>query len=194
MGEAVPILARKPGAGTDIGGDPRAPGAGRIDPAANRFPFCIVFGPLPIISWIIPIIGHMGICDSTGRVHDFAGSYFIGIDDFMVGKVTRYYQIDPWSCSFPGMNPSLSIEERWDLSLASADDEYSKLQHNIFTNNCHHHASCSLHKAGKPWSMIYCWYLITCRGTFVSVSSFIRTYMGFSVLIGIAASLYFSLR
>ncbi len=33
-----------------------------IDIANNRFPYCIVWTPLPLISWIIPIIGHTGIC------------------------------------------------------------------------------------------------------------------------------------
>ena len=33
-----------------------------IDFERNRFPFCIVWTPLPLISWVIPIIGHTGIC------------------------------------------------------------------------------------------------------------------------------------
>jgi hypothetical protein len=33
-----------------------------IDKTINRYPFCIVWTPLPLISWIIPIIGHTGIC------------------------------------------------------------------------------------------------------------------------------------
>jgi hypothetical protein len=33
-----------------------------IDNVHDRYPFCIVWTPLPLISWIIPIIGHTGIC------------------------------------------------------------------------------------------------------------------------------------
>jgi hypothetical protein len=33
-----------------------------IDKENNRYPYCIVWTPLPVISWIIPIIGHTGIC------------------------------------------------------------------------------------------------------------------------------------
>jgi len=33
-----------------------------IDVKRNRYPYCIVWTPLPIISWLIPIIGHTGIC------------------------------------------------------------------------------------------------------------------------------------
>jgi hypothetical protein len=33
-----------------------------LDIKRNRFPFCIVWTPLPLISWFLPIIGHTGIC------------------------------------------------------------------------------------------------------------------------------------
>ncbi len=33
-----------------------------IDIRRNRFPYCIVWTPLPCISWILPFIGHTGIC------------------------------------------------------------------------------------------------------------------------------------
>jgi hypothetical protein len=33
-----------------------------VDVENNRYPYCIVWTPLPLISWIIPIIGHTGIC------------------------------------------------------------------------------------------------------------------------------------
>lgn len=35
---------------------------GKIDPDILRFPYCIVWRPLPFISWFLPIIGHTGIC------------------------------------------------------------------------------------------------------------------------------------
>ena len=31
-----------------------------IDPDNDKFPFCIVWTPLPCLSWICPIIGHVG--------------------------------------------------------------------------------------------------------------------------------------
>jgi hypothetical protein len=34
----------------------------KIDIKRSRFPYCIVWTPLPLISWIIPVIGHTGIC------------------------------------------------------------------------------------------------------------------------------------
>lgn len=44
-----------------------------VDPEHNRYPFCIVWCPLPVISLFIPFIGHLGIADSKGlkQSHSF---------------------------------------------------------------------------------------------------------------------------
>lgn len=34
----------------------------KIDSKNNRYPYCIVWTPLPCISWFLPFIGHTGIC------------------------------------------------------------------------------------------------------------------------------------
>jgi len=34
----------------------------KIDIDNQRYPYCIVWTPLPVISWFLPIIGHTGIC------------------------------------------------------------------------------------------------------------------------------------
>ena len=49
----------------------------KIDKSRNRYPYAIAWTPLPMITWLIPFIGHMGLCDSRGRVHDFAGPYVL---------------------------------------------------------------------------------------------------------------------
>jgi len=147
----------------------------KIDPDRNRFPFCLVWGPLPLITWVLPFIGHMGIGDSAGRVHDFAGPYYIGVDNFMVGNVTKYIQLDPRriklasrsddggdsenagsSSSSEGQGLSAvaaadtsKLEEAarlWNEGIAQADRDYEKQMHNICCNNCHHHAACAIRK------------------------------------------------
>ena len=39
--------------------------------------------PVPSLSffhrWFFPIIGHMGVCTSTGVIRDFAGPYFVSV-------------------------------------------------------------------------------------------------------------------
>lgn len=59
-------------------------------PAQQLFPYAIVWGPLPLITQLCPFIGHLGIADSRGRIHDFHGPYYVGIDNFMVGDVYKY--------------------------------------------------------------------------------------------------------
>lgn len=71
-----------------------------IDPRRARFPCCIVWCPLPVISWLVPFIGHIGICREDGVILDFAGPNFVCVDNFAFGSVTRYIQIskDKVSC------------------------------------------------------------------------------------------------
>jgi hypothetical protein len=60
-----------------------------IDEDNDRFPFCIVWTPLPLISWIFPFIGHTGIAMSDGIIHDFSGPYTITIDDLAFGRTHK---------------------------------------------------------------------------------------------------------
>lgn len=64
-----------------------------IDPKRARFPCCIVWTPLPFISWLIPFVGHIGICREDGVILDFAGPNFVSVDNFAFGAVARYIQI-----------------------------------------------------------------------------------------------------
>ena len=95
----------------------------RVDIAANRFPYAIVWGPLGPLTCCCPVVGHMGIGDSQGRIHDFAGPYTIGVDDFMVGCVWRYVVVG---------SPA---DSEWDAAIERADDIYSERMHNICCDN-----------------------------------------------------------
>ncbi len=33
-----------------------------IDIEQNRYPYCIIWTPIPVLSWFFPFIGHTGIC------------------------------------------------------------------------------------------------------------------------------------
>lgn len=43
----------------------------KIDHHRGRYPYCILWSPLPPITWILPFIGHTGIADANGVIHDF---------------------------------------------------------------------------------------------------------------------------
>lgn len=65
-----------------------------IDPSRARFPCSIVWTPLPVVSWLLPFVGHTGICREDGVILDFAGPNFVCVDNFTFGKVARYIQIN----------------------------------------------------------------------------------------------------
>ena len=89
----------------------------KVNHDAQRYPFCIVWTPIPLITWLFPFIGHMGIATSSGVIRDFAGSYYVSTGEMAFGKPTRYWQL----------NPLLAREEveGWDRAVAEASEEYS---------------------------------------------------------------------
>lgn len=109
-----------------------------IDIWNNRFPYSIVWGPLPPCTCCCPVVGHMGIGDSQGRIHDFAGPYCIGVDDFMVSCVWRYAVV------------SGPEDTNWDAAIEQADRKYRGRVHDIVCDNCHHHTAVALAHAGQP--------------------------------------------
>lgn len=88
----------------------------RIDHVAQRYPTCIVWTPIPLLTWLFPFIGHMGIATSSGVIRDFAGPYFVSTDNMAFGKPTKYWQLDPMHCR-GGI-------ESWDRAVAEASEEY----------------------------------------------------------------------
>ena len=148
----------------------------KINAKRNRFPYCIVWTPIPFITYIIPSIGHTGIGTSSGIIHDFAGSYFISVDDFAFGKPTKYYQLD------------LNDQEKYefDRAVEKADNKFSMEQHNLCFNNCHSHVACVLnnlkYKGKTNYTMIHIWWMLITKGKYLSFWSFFKTYIGFIIL------------
>ena len=151
-----------------------------IDVARQRFPNCIVWSPLPPITWFLPFIGHTGICDSDGIIWDFAGPYTIGRGNMAFGAPTRYIPLDPTLCKL------LS----WNEGVAEANTVYSKRMHNIFCDNCHSHVANALNHMGygslkANFGMVSIGVWVFFFGRFTSVGDFIKTYLPFAILCGI---------
>jgi hypothetical protein len=87
-------------------------------PVVNKdLSYCIVWSPLPPITWILPFVGHTGIADSAGIVSDFRGPYFVGDDGRMAfGAPTRALKID--------IKDMEGGAERWDLAIEEANEVY----------------------------------------------------------------------
>ena len=52
-----------------------------IDRDRDRYPHCIAWTPIPLLTWIFPFIGHMGIARTDGIIRDFAGPYYVSVRD-----------------------------------------------------------------------------------------------------------------
>lgn len=165
-----------------------------VDPKKARFPCCIVWTPLPIVSWLAPFFGHVGICREDGAILDFAGSNFVNIDDFAFGAVARYLQLDRDQCCFP---PNLAGHTckngykhsehgtaiSWDDALRSSMQHYQHKSYNLFTCNCHSFVSNCLNRlsygGSLEWNVISLVVLVLWKGRWVDSMSVIRSFFPF---------------
>ena len=148
----------------------------KIDIKNDRYPYCIVWTPIPLITYLIPSIGHTGICTSSGIIHDFAGSYSISIDNFSFGNVTKYIQLN------------LTKEEQkvWDDAIIKADEIYSNEEHNLCLNNCHSHVAYALnlikYKGYNKYTMVHIWWMLILKGKYTGFFGFFKSYIGFIII------------
>ena len=145
-----------------------------IDIKRNRYPYCIVWTPLPMITALFPFIGHTGICTSEGIIHDFSGSYSITEDDMAFGNPTKYVELD------------IQAKDTWDEHVYRADEHYRGETHNLCCNNCHSHVAMALNNAGYKaggWNMINVALTLVLHGKYTGFSGFFKTYIGFFVVL-----------
>lgn len=146
-----------------------------IDAKNDRYPYCIVWTPIPFLTWFFPFIGHMGICTSSGVIRDFAGSYYVSEDNMGFGRPTKYWQLD--SSSVQGGATA------WDRAVADAADVYKTRVHNLCCDNCHSMVALALNDMrydGKTsWNMVNVAFLTLVYGRYVSFSAWLKTWLPF---------------
>ncbi|KAI4381741.1 hypothetical protein MLD38_007787 [Melastoma candidum] len=171
-----------------------------IDPSRARFPYCIVWSPLPVISWFIPFIGHVGICREDGVILDFAGPNFVCVDNFTFGAATRYIQITPEKCSSLPAVSEFDEDNRgskdehgrdlmtWDNALRKATQEFQHLNYNLFTCNCHSFVANNLNRLGfrfGRWNVVNLAILFLSEGRWVNKGAIIKTILPFCITFGL---------
>lgn len=165
-----------------------------------RFPCCIVWTPLPVLSWFVPFIGHIGVCREDGVILDFAGPNFVCVDNFAFGAPTRYCQIKKQQCNCFHHSTEYGSEDgcnsnefgkdlsRWDDSLRRSTQEFQHRSYNIFTCNCHSFVANCLNRlefrAGE-WNVVNLAIFIFLNGHWVSKSAFVKTYLPFILVFGL---------
>ncbi|KEG08468.1 transmembrane protein 222 [Trypanosoma grayi] len=177
----------------------------KVDPAAEHYPFCIVWAPLPFISWFFPFIGHVGICDSAGRIYDFEGTCLIGVDQMLFGNPAKYWDISRMCVpSFYRPLGETRAQEEWeeacrrevaeyDAALARVTKHFRKTQaYNLFSNNCHSFVGCVLREnpltAGCWGAPRIAWGVLV-HGRYISAGRFFRAHLPFLLLLGVVVAL-----
>ncbi|KAH0460013.1 hypothetical protein IEQ34_010676 [Dendrobium chrysotoxum] len=169
-----------------------------MNPKKGRFPCCIVWTPLPIISWLAPYIGHVGICLEDGAVLDFAGSNFVNIDNFAYGAVAKYVQLDRKQCCFPANLSSHTCRQpyqhaeggtaiSWDYALDICTQQYQHKYYNLFTCNCHSFVSKCLNQLAYNghvrWNLLNLVVLILWKGQWIDGMSVFRSFFPFAFVV-----------
>mmetsp|Transcript_33224 Transcript_33224/g.60053 ORF Transcript_33224/g.60053 Transcript_33224/m.60053 type:complete len:211 (+) Transcript_33224:217-849(+) len=151
----------------------------------KKFPHCLVWTPIPIISYLLPCIGHLGVTSYDGIIHDFAGPYTINKDNFLFGKPTRFVPLDPTAVLANGESAE-PAGRRWNSCLAKATSYYEGEMYNIMTNNCHVYVATFLNTLNLydgGWNSINLAARVFLTGRFVSISAFIQTFLPFTIIV-----------
>ena len=109
----------------------------------ERYPYCIVWTPIPVLTWLLPMFGHLGIADSRGIIYDFGGPYYIAEDNFSFGRCARYIQLDP--------SRAQAQDCTWDDAVKGSCDVYRRRMHNLLCDNCHNHVAKALQMMRFPY-------------------------------------------
>lgn len=179
-------------------------GFSRIDPRRARFPCSIVWSPLPVISWFIPFIGHIGICREDGVILDFAGPNFVCVDNFAFGSATRFLQLPKDKCCIPLSQSAYKGEEHymqdetggdlrtWDDALLKSTQEFQHRSYSLFTCNCHSFVANNLNRLGylsSGWNVVNLAVFILLNGRWVSKISMLRTILPFVIVFFLGVTL-----
>ena len=148
-----------------------------VRPNAKRFPVCITWTPLPCLTQMIPLIGHTGIGDSKGIIHDFAGPYYVSLDDFAFGDTHKFVVLT----ELDGVTAT-----QFDAAVKQADVVYRKRMHNIFCDNCHSHVARVLnnlnYRGHSNYTMIDVWWMCLVNSEYVSYAHIFYTYIAYIFL------------
>lgn len=150
------------------------------------FPLAIVWSPIPLLSWLLPVAGHLGIVGTDGVVHDFAGPYFIHTHKRRTafGPVTKYVRINAGDIVVPAGE---TVHSAWNKAISRADKEFECKVHNLVSMNCHHHVGSVLnelkYKGRTNWASVTLTLEMVAHGRFVSTTRCVSTYAGFVVLL-----------
>eukprot|EP00727_Mastigamoeba_balamuthi_P012786 m51a1_g813 hypothetical protein (177) ;mRNA; f:685027-685770 len=165
--------------------------ANTVDPRREHFPMCVVWSPIPLLTWLIPFVGHTGVVTNEGVIHDFAGPFYINRsrDRTGFGRVTKYWMLDPMAVRSRGA--ARTELEAWDTAVVQSSEAFEKTIHNLVCNNCHHHASDVLNRVeydGRSnWGCVTLVLALALHSHYVSWGRLAQTWLPFLFIVAIVA-------
>lgn len=151
----------------------------KIDKSKDRYPCCVVWTPIPLLTWLCPFIGHTGIGMSNGVIRDFALPYKVSEDNMAFGSPVKYWQ----------MQPDLAVGgiEGWDDAVYKASEIYKHKMHRLWADNCHSHVATALnlmqYDNSTKWNMVKLALLLPLHSRYVSVWGFLKTWLPFVTIV-----------
>ncbi|KAG5625577.1 hypothetical protein H5410_010795 [Solanum commersonii] len=165
-----------------------------INPSTQKFPCCLVWTPLPVVSWLAPFVGHVGICREDGTIVDFSGDNMIHVGQLFYGTVAKYYQVDRQQCCFARnfgghtcrqgyVHAVFGTAISWDDAVQLSRRTFEYRNFSVFSCNGHSFAANCLNRlsfrGSMRWNMINVVALIMFRGKWVNHWSILRSFLPF---------------
>ena len=176
-----------PGGDEERGGDGGARGRGRRKPR-EEYRMGVVWCPLPLFTWFIPVIGHTGLASSSGVISDFVGPYTIhqARSRMGFGAVHKFLPVAPQHLhALRGMGPE-EAAEAWDDAVDRANADYEQRLHTLVWTNCHTHVAVVLNELEymgfRHWNTFFLAAAMVLWGRDVSFSRLLQTYGLFIIL------------
>ena len=107
----------------------------------SKLSCCVIWIPIPGLTWILPLFGHIGVTDSKGVTYDFQGSGIIGKGHTLFGTTKEYWKID--------VDPQI-----WDEAVSEVSQRFGSIDYNFLFSNCHYFAAAVLDRVNVNKSIL----------------------------------------
>ena len=104
---------------------------------------CVVWTRIPILTWLFPFLGHVGICDSKGVIYDFEGPKYVGHGKLLFGEPIEKWELD--------IEPEIL-----DNSIKEAEEEFKNRYFSMLCSNCHFFVATALKNANYKQKTLCC--------------------------------------
>lgn len=156
-----------------------------IDHKRRYYPFTITWTSVPLITWLFPWAGHLGIGKSDGHVVDFGRPYKILTDSKQLGPPLKYWVLDP--------RKAKGGIQGWDKGIDEANVMMCKKMNFVLWNNCHTHVSKALNEmefdGRTDWNETKLFWHFNRNFKYISCCTWLITWLPFFIIWGTVITL-----